>query len=122
MLQVGHKIKQARESLNYSQDYMAQALDISQAYYSRIENNQANISMNLLEKVGEVLEIEPWTLLSPGEFLYFKKVTNSQVGSGQYHYNAYSEKEKQLYEERIRQLEEEVTFLREMVKGGKNNG
>ena len=51
----GYKIKMLRELRNYSQDYMAYRIAISQAAYSKIESEQTKISTDSANKITEIL-------------------------------------------------------------------
>ena len=51
------KIRKTREIKDYSQEYVAEKLGISQTAYSKLENGQTNISVKRLIKLAEILEI-----------------------------------------------------------------
>ena len=51
-------IRKMRIEKNYSQEYVASKLNISQSYYGRIENSKANLDLETLNKILEVLEID----------------------------------------------------------------
>ena len=55
---LGYKIKKIREFKNISQHYVATHLGVSQAAYSRIENNTLKIDENKLMKIATALNIE----------------------------------------------------------------
>lgn len=54
---IGSKIKMQRELSNYTQEYVADYLGISQASYSRIERNQNKISVEKLELVATLFGV-----------------------------------------------------------------
>ncbi len=56
-LKIGNKIKKWREIRNFSQEYMASKLDMSQANYSRIETDQIDIQLNVLQKITQILDV-----------------------------------------------------------------
>ncbi|MBX7262842.1 MAG: helix-turn-helix domain-containing protein, partial [Chitinophagaceae bacterium] len=51
---VGNKIKIIREIKNYTQEYMASELNISQNAYSRIELNKTKLTTALAEKIADI--------------------------------------------------------------------
>lgn len=51
-------IRLARKEKNYSQEYVASKLNISQSYYGRIENGKANLDLKILDEILEILEID----------------------------------------------------------------
>ena len=50
------KIKKYRELKNYTQDYMAEKLDISQNTYSKIENGGIKLTVHRLKQISDILE------------------------------------------------------------------
>lgn len=58
-------IRKIRESKNYTQDYLAAKLGISQNAYSKIELGYSSITLSRLIRISEVLEIELTELFTP---------------------------------------------------------
>lgn len=56
-MEIGEKIRKLREFRQYSQDYVAKKLKITQGAYSRMEQGEIDVSFSRLEKVAEVLEM-----------------------------------------------------------------
>ena len=63
----GQKLRLVREFRNYSQEYIASKLGITQNSYSRIENNLTRISADRLKQLAEILNISVLELLSDTE-------------------------------------------------------
>lgn len=63
MKDVGEKIRLQRLTKKYSQEYMAFMLNISQAAYSKIERDETELTVQRIFDIGEILEINPFTLL-----------------------------------------------------------
>ena len=55
MNKIGFNIRKIRESKGFSQDYMANVLDISQASYARLENEDTKVTVERLSKIAEIL-------------------------------------------------------------------
>ncbi|GAA4315262.1 hypothetical protein GCM10023149_11790 [Mucilaginibacter gynuensis] len=53
---VANKIRRMREDRNYSQDYLAAKLGISQNAYSKIELGYSQVTIERLYRIAEVLE------------------------------------------------------------------
>jgi transcriptional regulator with XRE-family HTH domain len=51
----GFQLKKLRELNNYTQDFMAKKLGISQQNYSKMEKKQKNFSEEKTEKLSEIL-------------------------------------------------------------------
>lgn len=66
-MEVYEKIRFLRESKNWSQDEMAEKLNMSLSGYSKIELGDTKISIPKLKKIAEVLGIELIELMFLGE-------------------------------------------------------
>jgi len=60
---IGEKIRIQRLTKNYSQEYMAFMLDISQAAYSKLERDETEISVRRIFDIAEILEMSPFELM-----------------------------------------------------------
>ncbi|PTQ92138.1 helix-turn-helix protein [Mucilaginibacter yixingensis] len=60
---IGEKIRIQRLIKNYSQEYMAFMLEISQPAYSNIESGKTEITLNRIYEIAEVLEISAYLLM-----------------------------------------------------------
>jgi transcriptional regulator with XRE-family HTH domain len=67
-------IRKIREFRNYTQDYLAAKLQISQNAYSKIELGYSSITLSRLVKIAEILEIELADIISTDieEIIRFK--------------------------------------------------
>lgn len=54
----GSVIRKKRESLGWSQQYMADQLDISQSYYCLVEKGARTLSAEMMIEIASILEIE----------------------------------------------------------------
>ena len=60
---IAANIRHTREGLNYTQEYLAAKLGISQNAYSKIELGYTKITVERLFQIAEILEINPMELL-----------------------------------------------------------
>jgi len=109
------KIRKIRELKGYSQQYIAEKLGITQAAYSKIESNENSINFDKLKTIANVLEIDPFDLLNFNDQQIFNNCNNNGIWGNNGSYYAYSKKEQELYESKIKHLKEEVKFLRDML-------
>jgi len=116
---IGNKIKKIRELKNYTQEYMAEKLEMSQSNYSRIESNDLDVSFNKLQQIADILEIGITDLIEFDAKYFFNNV-HAQTINGNIH-NAVPSNEKKLYEEQIELLKNEVSYLKEMIDLLKKN-
>jgi len=59
----GTTIRKFREYRNYSQDYVARKMGISQNAYSKIENNITQLTVNHVKTISQVLDVPVIELL-----------------------------------------------------------
>jgi transcriptional regulator with XRE-family HTH domain len=112
---VGTKIKKIRELRNYTQEYMADKLQMSQSGYSKIESNEVDVAFSKLEQISEVLGMKVEDVISFDEKHVFNNYGTAHDKSFSVFYQAISDKERELYEKTIALLEEKVKRL----EGGK---
>jgi transcriptional regulator with XRE-family HTH domain len=116
----GHKLRLLREFRNYSQEYIAEKLGITQNAYSRIENNQTRLTADRLEKLSIILGITLMELLSEKEpVICFSETPAAPQPEKDEHWKEMIENTRQLYgqivcgkDEKIAHLETEINFLR----------
>jgi transcriptional regulator with XRE-family HTH domain len=65
------KIKNKRQQLNYSQEYMALVLQMNQANYNKIENGKVELTVPVLLKIDKILDLDVLKFLAE-----FKTNTN----------------------------------------------
>lgn len=54
-----NKIAAKRLEKNFSQQYMATRLNITQGYYNKLENGKIEMTLKTLFQIAEVLEMHP---------------------------------------------------------------
>ncbi len=114
-MKVGVKIRKIMELKGYSQAYMAGVLNISQAAYSNMKKNE-NIGMEKIAAIATIFNMDPLQLLSFDENHVFNNNNQQGGNAASVLIQSMSEKERKLYEDRIKHLEEEVNFLRSKLK------
>lgn len=62
LLRVTDKLRLLRRKREYSQEYMAFMLNISQNAYSRLENGKTPLTVNRLFEICDLLKISPGDL------------------------------------------------------------
>jgi transcriptional regulator with XRE-family HTH domain len=61
---VAANIRKIREYRNYTQEYLAAKLKISQNAYSKIELGYTKITVDRLFRIADILEVDPIDILS----------------------------------------------------------
>ena len=111
-MSLGEKLKQARLTKKFSQEYMAEVLQISQKTYSNFENNKTKPDFCQIEEISKVLETSILEFLSSENMSFYQN--NSGVNNG-FVVNNLSEKLIEQYELRIKKLEEENKYLKSLL-------
>jgi transcriptional regulator with XRE-family HTH domain len=115
-IQIGSKIRRLRENKGFSQEEMAEKLKISRSAYSRIESGETNSWVNHIEKLSKELDIKPEELFIGADSLIQNNqdtdsvIQNNTNNDTHITINQLSEKVIEMYEERIRELKEQVEF------------
>lgn len=119
MQSIGPKIRKLREWQDLTQDYMGAKLGVSQTAYSKIERGESDVAFSTLKKIADVLGVDVVAMLSFEGGMVVHKVSENQQGgqaNGFVVNQGLAEKERELYERKIQYLQEEIAFLRALVK------
>ncbi|SFC94116.1 Helix-turn-helix [Flexibacter flexilis DSM 6793] len=117
MQKVGERIRKLRELRNYTQEYIADKLEISQQQYSNIEKGLFDISLKKLYKISEVLEVSPATILEFDAQVIFNNYAEKSHQNNKPIYYSIDEKIENLYKDKIKLLEEKILWLEKQNKG-----
>ncbi|KUJ63536.1 XRE family transcriptional regulator [Flavobacteriaceae bacterium CRH] len=103
---IKNKIKSIRELKNYTQEYMADQLGVTQAGYSKIEKGKTILSYVKLVEIAKILEVSVEDIISFDSQKYFNNFNNvNGNNNGSIMINADNETLKTLYEDKIKLLE-----------------
>ncbi|MEM1406023.1 MAG: helix-turn-helix transcriptional regulator [Bacteroidota bacterium] len=79
---LGTKIRHFRQRKEYSQEYIASQLGLTQTSYSKIEKNASETSLSRLQKIADILEIQLSELLREGSSgIYVNENHNSNASN-----------------------------------------
>ncbi len=62
--QFGLALKRERDRLGWSQERLANDIDVDQAYISRVEAGQVNLTLETIEALTKALDIDPAVLFT----------------------------------------------------------
>lgn len=118
MLNYHEKVRKMREFRNYTQEYMAEQLNLSQRAYSSLENGKTQLSVERLVdicklldvSVGEILDIENQNIYTNN----FNNNADNNHGNLIFKKNDFEE-QKKLYERIIEMKDNEIQFLKEQI-------
>lgn len=120
---VGKKLRILREMHNYTQEYVAEQLNLKQKAYSNLETGEVSLNLEKSEHLAKLYKMDIIDLLaylhSSEKFvIYNNRGTSSLIGQGEVniHNHGLVEKERSLYEGKISLLEEKIKFMEEKLK------
>ncbi len=107
------RIRSFREAKGYTQEYMAEMLDICQSTYANLESGKSSLSIERLLEIAAVLEMDFHQLLvlNGKEHVDGKSAGHEMPSADHMH-----EETKQLYEQLVKDLRSEIEFLRSMIR------
>lgn len=108
---LGQNIRKIRELRNFTQQYMAENLQMTQGNYARLENEEIQMTEARLEKIASVLGCDAATIVEFTPEIFFSQKYRPEKQEPVIHYQI-SPELKRLYEERIRSLEGVVDKLK----------
>jgi transcriptional regulator with XRE-family HTH domain len=107
-LKIGDKLRKLRAHKGYSQEYMAETLEISQKTYSNMENDKSSISIENLKKIAEEFNVDLLELLSDRKVIVqYNTANDSSTFNGVVNNN--------ISEELIIQLKERIEDLKIII-------
>ncbi len=103
------KIKKYRELKNYTQEYMAEKLDISQNTYSKIENGGIKLTVDRLKQISDILETPVEEMINGENQVY--NFHNSNIEKFYGYIESLHEDNKELTMTTIKILNDQLTYL-----------
>jgi transcriptional regulator with XRE-family HTH domain len=104
------KIKQIRELKNFTQEYVAQQLGLSTRAYSKIETGETQLTINRLNEISAILEVQPMEVLGFDDKKVFNFYNSNDINNVK-NINM-PEKLIQQYEETIQALKEQIAVMK----------
>jgi len=105
------EIESAKKTLStfaFKQEYMAERLGITQQSYSKLESDKTDVPFSKIEQLAEIFEIKPEDLVAFDSQYVFNNFGENK--GHQIAYNNFPEQLKQLYEDKIKLLEDKVRY------------
>jgi transcriptional regulator with XRE-family HTH domain len=119
-MKIGDNIKKLRELRNYTQEVMAEKLNISQNAYSKIERGETDVSFSRLVQISQVLEVNLLDLIAfDGQKMLFNVTnTNNQTATAylQNDLPVILQEINKVYEGRITDLHKEIDRLHSLLE------
>lgn len=113
-MKLGRQIKNLRESKNYTQEYLAKCLDITQRAYSKIENDEVSLSVEKLKRISDVLEVEISAFFDANAKHVYNNLSSYQKGGNAVVINQ-AEKAIELYEKLLIEKDAHIEALKKII-------
>jgi transcriptional regulator with XRE-family HTH domain len=108
------RIRAYREAKGYTQEYMAEMLDICQSTYANLESGKTTLSITRLLDIADILETDFTNLL---EFRRHPFSQNNLKGShGSHGALDMHQETKGVYDQLIQEMRSEIAFLRSLIR------
>jgi len=107
------QIRKLRREKDFSQEYMAEMLELSQSQYSRIENGECSIDLEKTNRIAEVLGANPLDIIEFSDKQAYINCTNSGYYMNTFNNSENFEKEREAYLAQIKELKEDKEFLKQ---------
>jgi transcriptional regulator with XRE-family HTH domain len=108
---LGQNIRKIRELRNFTQQYMAENLQMTQGNYARLENEEIQMTEARLEKIASVLGCDPATIIEFTPEIFFSQKYRPEKQEPVIQFQI-SPELKRLYEDRIKSLEDTIMKLK----------
>jgi transcriptional regulator with XRE-family HTH domain len=115
MENIGIRIKKLRESKNWTQEYMASQLKISQNTYSRLENENVKLSTERLKQIAAIFEVPAEYLLNSDAPVYNFHNENASIKYAGHIENIYDD-QKEVFQKSIQILEDQLKHYQQENK------
>ena len=81
-INIGIKLRKLRMQNGYSQEYLAEVLEVSQKTYSNMENDKSSISIDTLKKIAQEYKIDLLDLINDGKIVQNNNSVDSSTING----------------------------------------
>ncbi len=80
MQTINENVKKIRKQKKLTQEFVAQKLGVSRAWYNKLENDEIDIKVDLLPKLAEIFKVPVQELTQVNDSNYFSTTNNhSQI-------------------------------------------
>lgn len=113
-MDIGTRIRKIREIKGFSQENLADELEMSITGYGKIERNEVSVNFDKLDKISKALDVKVEDIIGFDEnvaFNNFNSTIDKQIGR-----YLMPEEMKNLYEENINLLKDKITYLEEKIR------
>ena len=111
---IGKNIRKFRELKGYSQEYMANEMELTQASYAKLESNSTKISVERLFTIAKLLETDVADILELNkQTIYHQDIKEHSIGHQEVK-NLHQDN-KEVYEKLLQSKDEQIALLKSLL-------
>ena len=111
---IGKNIRKFRELKGYSQEYMANEMELTQASYAKLESNTTKISVERLFTIAKLLETDVADILELNkQTIYHQDIKEHSIGHQEVQ-NLHQDN-KEVYEKLLQSKDEQIALLKSLL-------
>ena len=105
---VSDRLKKIRLIKNITQDFLAKKLGFTQKAYSKIENNETKLNVDVLQRVAQILEVPIETFFNNSQQHILNDFSNRSGGDNVIYKNNLTEKMEELFKDLIKSKDDVI--------------
>jgi transcriptional regulator with XRE-family HTH domain len=112
-----NRIRMLREGVGYSQEYVANKLNITQQAYSRIEKNPNATTLERLQQLSEILGVKVNSIVGEDD-MYIQQNYHQQGGNAStvMYVTGLADREREALQQQIISLKKEIEVLTKIIE------
>lgn len=110
---VADRLKHIRLTRNYSQDYLAKKLGVTQKAYSKIENNETRLNVETLVRLAEILDTPIGEFFQDATKPVYNDFSTRHTGDNVIYKNEVVDKKEELYDQLLKAKDETIQVLKD---------
>lgn len=118
---IGEKIRILRTQKNYTQDYLAQKIGVSQKAYSKLEKNEIKLTVEALMRISDALEIPVQYFFEDGDRHNINDFSSRSGGDNVLYKTVQHEKITELYEKLLKAKDAVIDEKQRLIEQLQNN-
>jgi transcriptional regulator with XRE-family HTH domain len=105
---VSDRLKKIRVEKNISQDFLSKKLGFTQKAYSKIENNETKLNVEVLQRISEILEVPVESFFNHSQQPVLNDFSNRTGGDNVIYKNNTLDQSQELYEKLLKSKDEVI--------------
>jgi transcriptional regulator with XRE-family HTH domain len=112
-----NKVRMLREGIGYSQEYVANKLEISQQAYSKLEKNPNTATLERLKQLSEVLGVNINSIVGDDD-MYIQQNFHQQGGNAStvMYMTGLADREREALVQQISTLQKQIDLLTKIIE------